>query len=243
MRMGRSPQNRRPDLNGLLVIDKPPGMTSAAVCRKIRHITGGAKVGHAGTLDPLATGVLLVCLGTATKRIESLMATTKRYRTTIDLSAFSSTDDLEGERTEIIVEQPPTESQIRESCEQFVGTIEQRPPVFSAVHVEGKRAYKTARQAEREGVVDQIERPPARSVVVHSIDVLRYDWPELELDIQTGKGVYIRSIARDLGESLSTGGMLTSLRRTAVGEFDESQAVLMDDLQEPVEMSHLIDIG
>ena len=175
------PKNHRPDLNGILVIDKPLGMTSAAVCRRVRTITGGAKVGHAGTLDPLATGILVLCLGTATKRIDSLMATTKRYRTTIDLSAFSTTDDMEGDRTEVRVDHLPTEQQIRDACAQFVGEIEQRPPIFSAVHVDGKRSYKTARQAERKGDVESIERPPAKRVTVHTIDILRYDWPELDL--------------------------------------------------------------
>ncbi|MFG0258498.1 MAG: tRNA pseudouridine(55) synthase TruB [Phycisphaerales bacterium JB043] len=228
--MGRSPRNLRPDLNGILVVDKPLGLTSAAVCRKVRALTGGAKVGHAGTLDPLATGVLVLCLGTATKRIDSIMGTSKRYHTTIDLSAFSTTDDAEGERTQIDVMTPPTLEGVRSACKSFVGQIEQRPPVFSAVHVDGKRSYKTARNAEREGALDAVERPSAKRVTIHSIEILRYEWPELELDITSGKGVYIRSIARDLGEALGTGGMLTSLRRTAVGEFDEASAHMLQDL-------------
>ncbi|MHC4977201.1 MAG: tRNA pseudouridine(55) synthase TruB [Planctomycetota bacterium] len=238
--MPRKPKNNRPDLNGILVIDKPLGMTSAAVCRKVRHLTGGAKVGHAGTLDPLATGVLVLCLGTATKRIDAIMGTSKRYRTTIDLSAFSTTDDAEGERTPIYVDTPPTREQIEAALESFVGQIEQQPPVFSAVHVEGKRSYKTARKAEREGGLEEIDRPPAKHVTIHSIDILRYEWPELELAITSGKGVYIRSIARDLGELLETGGMLASLRRTAVGEYDESRALPLDQIPHPVTPGSLL---
>ncbi len=227
--MARGPRNRRPDLNGLLVIDKPLGRSSASICAEIRRRTGGAKVGHAGTLDPLATGVLLLCLGRATKIVPALMATSKRYRAELDLSAFSTTDDFEGERTVVEVAAPVREEAVREALLGFVGEIEQRPPVYSAVHVEGERAYQRARRGESD------ERPPARRVTIHGIELLDYAWPRLTIEVHCGKGVYIRSLARDLGERLGTGGMLTGLRRTAVGQFTIEQAVAPDALPAPIE--------
>jgi len=231
--MARGPRNRRPDLNGLLVIDKPLGRSSASICAEIRRRTSGAKVGHAGTLDPLATGVLLLCLGRATKAVPALMATSKRYQAEVDLSAFSTTDDLEGERTVVEVAAPPSEEAVREALTGFVGEIDQRPPVYSAVHVEGERAYKRARR----GAAD--ERPPARRVTIHGIELHDYAWPRLTIDVHCGKGVYIRSLARDLGEALGTGGMLTALRRTAVGRFNVDQAAAPDALPDPIESALL----
>lgn len=229
--MPRRPTNRRPDLNGLLVIDKPSGVTSFGVCRKVRHLTGGAKVGHAGTLDPLATGVLVLALGKATRLIPQLMATRKRYTAEIDLSAFSTTDDLEGEITPVATAAPPTRDDIECAVAQFVGEIMQRPPVFSAIHIDGRRAHIMARQGAL------TERPEPRPVTIFSIDILAYDWPVLTLDIACGKGTYIRSLARDLGESLGVGGMLRSLRRTAVGEFTIDQAIPLSDLPDPIEQA------
>jgi len=232
--MPRRPRNRRPDLNGLLVIDKPSGMTSMDVCRVVRGRTGGAKVGHAGTLDPLATGVLVVCLGRATKSIDGLMATEKRYLAEVDLSAFSMTDDMESEAEPVDVDSPPDRAAIDRACAQFTGEIMQAPPVYSAVHVEGERAYKLARRGEA------AERPPARPVVIHSIDVVEYTWPSLTADIRCGKGTYIRSLARDLGESLGTGGRLRSLRRTAVGPYTIEDASRLDDLPTPLASDDLL---
>ena len=267
----RRPKNHRPDLNGLLVIDKPLGMSSAAVCRKVRYLGGGAKVGHAGTLDPLATGVLLVCLGAATKAIDALMATDKRYLADVDLSAFSTTDDMEGEATPVDVERPPSESAVREAVARFVGEIMQAPPAYSAVHVGGERAYKIARRAAatasaaRNAPRDSVRarsgsdgskdlRPelalgaplgpelPPRPVHIHAIDILAYDFPNLRLDIRCGKGTYIRSLARDLGRALHTGGRLAALRRTAVGQFTVEHATPLDALPERIEPEHLLPI-
>ncbi|MFG0274811.1 MAG: tRNA pseudouridine(55) synthase TruB [Phycisphaerales bacterium] len=231
--MPRRPKNHRPDLNALLVVDKPVGPTSMDVCRVVRRLTGGAKVGHAGTLDPLASGVLILCLGSATKSIDALMATEKRYRAAVDLAAFSATDDLEGAREPVAVETPPTLEEIERACRAFEGVIQQRPPTHSAVHVDGQRAYRLARDAAREGGV--VERPPARPVTIHAVRVVAYAWPALELDIRCGKGTYIRSLARDLGEALGTGGMLTALRRTAVGEYTADEATPLDRLPDRIE--------
>ncbi|MCA9294333.1 MAG: tRNA pseudouridine(55) synthase TruB [Phycisphaerales bacterium] len=229
-------KNHRPDLNGILVIDKPLGMTSARVCAQVRGLTRGAKVGHAGTLDPLATGVLVLCLGKATKAIDRIMATEKRYTATIDLAAFSTTDDREGERLPVDVGTPPLRAQIEQVLQtQFVGEIEQQPPAFSALWVDGRRAYTLAREGKAP-VLD------ARPVMIHAIEIVRYAWPELEFDIRCGKGTYIRSIARDLGRALGTGGMLSALRRTAVGGYTQAQARFPEDLPTPFMPEELLPV-
>jgi tRNA pseudouridine55 synthase len=214
---------------GLLIIDKPEGITSMGVCRKVRGklVAGGApkrvKVGHGGTLDPLATGVLVVLVGKATRLCDRIMAGEKRYLAGIDLSQSSTTDDREGERTPVRVEAPPTLESVAAACARFVGTIMQRPPAYSAIKVDGERAYRLARGGQPPTL-------PARPVVVHSIDLVAYDWPVATLDVRCGKGTYIRSLARDLGEALTGAGMLLSLRRTAVGEFGIDRAKPLADL-------------
>jgi tRNA pseudouridine55 synthase len=218
-------KNKRPDLNGVLVADKPLGWTSAQVCGLVRRRTRGAKVGHAGTLDPLATGVLVLCLGGATKMIPSLMAGRKRYLAEIDLAHTSPTDDLEGGRQAVEGAEAPTEEAVRRACASLVGTISQRPPVHAAVWVDGERSYNLARRGE---AVELKVRP----VEVYSIDPVEYAWPRLVLDVACGKGTYIRSLARDLGGSLGVGGMLTGLRRTEVGPFGLGDAVVLDPFPE-----------
>lgn len=221
-------RNKRPDLNGILNIDKPLGWSSAKVCNVVRRLSGGAKVGHAGTLDPLATGVLVVCLGKATKRIPALMDAGKEYRAEVDLSAFSTTDDAEGERTIVEVGVVPSRDTIaRVLREQFHGEIEQAPPRYSAVKIDGKRAYKMARAGEEFETRKKVVR-------IDSIEIEAYAWPALALTIACGKGTYIRSIARDLGGVLGTGGMLTGLVRTRVGEYELSASRRVEDLpQDP----------
>jgi tRNA pseudouridine55 synthase len=233
-------RNKRPDLNGVLVINKPLTWTSADVCRLIRRKTGGAKVGHGGTLDPLATGVLVVCLGRATKTIDEIMGAAKRYRADIDLSAFSTTDDAEGDCTPVA---PPTalpdKDQIRAALDAMTGTIMQRPPAFSAIKVDGKRAYKLARAGET------VELKP-RAVRIDGIEIVGYTWPTLTLDIRCGKGTYIRSIARDLGGALATGGMLAGLVRTEVGRFTLDTAVnpeTLPDMFTPEDLHERIETG
>jgi len=217
---------------GVLVIDKPRGPSSMDVIRIVRRKIGRrrSKVGHAGTLDPLASGVLVVCVGrAATREIDRLMATEKRYRADLDLSAFSTTEDAEGERREVAPPEPePDEAAIRHLlAERFTGRIEQRPPAFSAMKVGGRRAYALARA----GAAPDL---PARPVVIHAIEVVTWEWPRLVLDVRCGKGTYIRSLARDIGEALGTGGLLADLRRTAVGPFTIEEAVLPDALPEPL---------
>jgi tRNA pseudouridine55 synthase len=242
---------------GVLIVDKPLRTTSMHVCRvvKRRLINGGApkrvKVGHGGTLDPLATGVLVVLVGKATKRCDQVMAGRKRYVAEVDLSHRSTTDDAEGELTDTPVERPPSREDVERALAGFVGTIMQRPPAYSAIKVGGRRAYQLARKHERaearrhEGGGDEAtERPTdsggglpvleVRPVVVHSVELAEYAWPRAVVEIACGKGTYIRSIARDLGEALGTGGMLTGLRRTEVAPYGIGEAVKLEDVPDPL---------
>lgn len=211
--------------HGMLVVDKPLGPSSMQMCRivKRRLINGGApkgvKVGHGGTLDPLATGVLVVMVGRATKLCDKVMAGAKQYETQIDLSAFSTTDDAEGERTLVSVDVPPDLQTVQAACVKFVGNIMQTPPIYSAIKIDGQPAYKAARQ----GLGDSLQLA-ARPVRIDGIAVVSYAWPTLVLLVDCGKGVYIRSLARDIGTTLGTGGMLTALRRTRVGMFNIADA-------------------
>lgn len=225
-------------LAGMIVVDKPVGVTSMDVVRRVRRAAGHrgrahwVKAGHAGTLDPLASGVVLVCVGKATKAVSGLMNQGKVYEAGVDLSAFTATDDREGELEPVDVDAPPTEAAVREALQDFVGTIRQRPPAYSAIHVQGQRAYRMARRGE---TVDL----PEREVRVDAIDLLRYDWPMLDLRIACGKGTYIRSIARDLGVRLGTGGHLASLRRTAVGPYIVDDAVTLERFDERLTQADL----
>ncbi len=235
------PQAQIAPICGLLIIDKPLGPSSMAACARVRSALrrGGApkrvKVGHGGTLDPLATGVLVVLCGKATPLCNRVMAGEKRYEARVDLSAFTTTDDREGERTEVAVDRPPSEDGVREALGSFVGEVMQRPPAFSAMKVGGRRAYALARAGE----VVQLEPRP---VTIHAIDLMAYDWPVVDLDIRCGKGVYIRSLARDLGTALGTGGSLAALRRTAVGRFTIDRAIALDDLPRVLTQADLMPV-
>jgi tRNA pseudouridine55 synthase len=221
------------DLTGILVLDKDLGMSSMRAVDIVRRRAGRAKAGHAGTLDPLATGVLVIAFGRATKAIDLLMATEKRYETDVDLSAFTSTDDREGERREIAVTSPPSREAVEAALLTFRGPIQQRPPAFSAVHVAGKRAYQLARN-------DAPPELPPREVMVHEIALVDYAWPIARVAIRSGKGFYVRSLARDLGLALGTGGHCATLRRTAVGPFTTAMAHRLEALPERIDESHVI---
>jgi tRNA pseudouridine55 synthase len=221
---------------GLLVVDKPLGWSSMTVVRYVRRAAGVKKVGHAGTLDPLATGVVLCAIGRpATRCINQLMGMAKVYEAQVDLSAFTATDDREAAREEVTVAEPPNEAAVRDALWRFVGDIQQVPPDFSAIHVGGKRAYKLARQGEKVTL-------GARSVRIDAIELLDYQWPVATLRIDCGKGVYIRSLARDLGHALGTGGHLQALRRTAVGDYTIDMAVTRDRLERPLAQHDLLAI-
>ncbi len=194
------------------------------------------KVGHAGTLDPLADGVLLIGVGAATRELGRLMGLEKRYRTVVDLSAFTSTDDAEGEREPVLVTEPPGLERVQQALAAFTGTVLQRPPAFSAVKLGGRRAYELARSGE----ATMIEPRP---VVVHEIDIVEHRWPLLTVDIRCGKGFYVRSFARDLGERLGTGGTCLSIQRRAIGPFAIDEAIPLDRLPEALLQDDLIPTG
>jgi tRNA pseudouridine55 synthase len=223
----------RGSLCGLLVVDKPAGPTSMAVVAEVRRRASGARTGHAGTLDPLATGVLVLAVGAATKSLGAFMATDKTYRTTIDLSAFTETDDAEGAPLHVEVARAPAEAEVRGALARFTGEFLQRPPDYSAVKVGGRRAYRLARRGER------VEHAP-RPVTVHRIDLLEYSWPILEIELSCAHGFYVRGLARDLGEALATGGFCRSIRRTAVGPFTLDRARPLDQVPDPLEASDLL---
>jgi LL-diaminopimelate aminotransferase len=228
---------------GLLAIDKPIGLTSMDVCRRVRRrlIKAGApkrvKVGHGGTLDPLATGVLVVLIGKATRLCDEVMAGEKGYVAEVSLAAFSTTDDAEGERSEVVVATPPTAEAVARACAGFVGRIMQRPPVYSALKINGQAAYALARKGELEKIPQT-----ARPVEIHEIRVVAYDFPRLVLAVRCGKGVYIRSLARDLGTTLGTGGMLTGLRRTRVGRWLIEECRQLDTLPEALTQADLLPV-
>lgn len=214
------------DQSGFLIINKPLYYSSMDVIRVLRKLTGIKKIGHAGTLDPLATGVLLVCIGrSATKHIDRLMNMEKEYIAEIDLSSISETDDAEGPLKEMNVEIVPSEEEIKKCLQQFIGTIEQAPPCYSAIKIDGVRAYKKARRGE-------VVELKVRNVFVKSIDLLSYLWPVLKIKVTCGKGVYIRSLARDIGKCLKTGGYLKSLIRSRIGFYPIENALELKTLQE-----------
>ncbi|HMF11831.1 MAG TPA: tRNA pseudouridine(55) synthase TruB, partial [Gemmataceae bacterium] len=216
----------RNTVHGLLVIDKPRGMTSRyAVDRVQRWFPRGTKIGHTGTLDPLATGVLVVCIGAATRLTEYLQDMTKTYRARILLGSRSNTDDVDGTITPSANATPPDRAAVESCLSSFVGFIEQTPPSFSAAKVAGRRAYELARRGEEVAL-----RP--RRVHVGRIDVFGYQYPHLEIEVRCGKGTYIRSLARDLGERLGCGGLIETLRRTRVGWFTVENALALDSTAE-----------
>jgi tRNA pseudouridine55 synthase len=211
-------------LNGILNLDKPAGISSArAVDRVKRLLPRGTKIGHAGTLDPFATGVLLLLIGKATKSCERLMDAPKQYEATVKLGATTETDDLESPEKPIPVAVPPSLEAVQNALTSFVGEILQRPPIYSALKIAGQRAYAVARKGKT------VELEP-RKVRVYSAGLLSYDWPLARIKVDCGRGTYIRAIARDFGTALNTGGFLTELRRTRIGEFDVADAVGMETL-------------
>lgn len=198
----------------IFAIWKPKGPTSFRVIAALRKLTGEEKIGHAGTLDPLAEGVMVIGFGrTGTKQLSEMVAKEKEYEATIKLGYQSSTDDGEGSITQTKNQNPPSKEVITEAIQKFIGSIAQIPPIHSAMKVGGKRSYTLARQGKKFSL-------PSRTVFVKDIKVIDYSWPLLKIKVTTGPGVYIRSLARDIGNELTTGGYLVGLVRTRVGQFD-----------------------
>lgn len=219
--MGKQP------ITGILNIAKPAGMTSHDVVDRVRRISGQRRVGHAGTLDPSATGVLVLCLGQATRVAEYLMASDKVYRAQIRLGVSTDTHDAEGEVTATAEVEVSEEEgwRVREALAAFVGPIQQIPPMYSALKRDGIPLYKLARR----GIT--VEREP-RSVVIHDIELLRWTPPLLTIRVKCSPGTYIRALARDLGQKLGCGAHLHSLARLASGRFTLEEAVSLDELAE-----------
>ncbi len=212
-------------IDGILVINKPKDWTSFDVVAKIRNKLNVKKVGHTGTLDPQATGVLVLCIGKGTKLCQKLTGLDKEYICDITLGAKSTTDDAEGEITPVSDATEVPLTSIENILKEFTGTFEQMPPDFSAKKIKGKKAYELARKGKKP------ELKPAE-VIVHQIELLDYKWPVLKLKIHCGKGFYVRSLARDIGEKLRVGGYLSALQRTRVGHFGLDGAVGIEEADE-----------
>ena len=236
-----------------LLIDKPAGMSSFAVVARVRRILTEqmrkeyvaceaavlcgkmpkevlgakppkkAKVGHAGTLDPFATGLLICLLGKGTKRAGEFLKKDKRYEATIRLGAVSSTGDIEGELSEHNVSEIPDNSTVVGTVESFRGRIKQRVPAYSAVKINGRRAYDLARKGIK-------VETPEREVTIYDIRVILYEWPELKIDCKVSSGTYIRALGEDIGKALGVGGYLTELRRTEIGDYSVKDAVTLEEL-------------
>lgn len=209
---------------GIFAVYKPRGMTSHDVVNLVRRKTGVKRVGHGGTLDPLAEGVLVIAVGREnTKKLDKYVKGDKEYVATLILGYESETDDSEGEKTLINKEIKPSTADIRRIIKEFVGKIEQTPPRYSAIKIKGKEAYKRIRKGE-------IFEMESRIVKINKIEVVKYSYPELQIKISCGSGVYIRSLARDIGIKLKTGAYLSKLVRTKVGEFTLKNAFDFTDI-------------
>ena len=223
--MGRRREQGR-NISGILLLDKPRGLSSNGALQRVKRLYRAAKAGHTGSLDPLATGLLPVCLGSATKISAFLLDADKRYRVRIRLGQATTTADAEGEVIRTASTEGVTEPNLRSALGGFLGTISQLPPMYSAVKHQGERLYKLARQGL------EVERQP-RDVTIFSIDLLELALPEVEIDVHCSKGTYVRTLAEDLGEVLGCGGHVIGLRRTGVGPYVENAVpfVTMDQLE------------
>lgn len=207
--------------DGILLIDKPDGMTSFGVVARVRRVLsaqagGKVKVGHTGTLDPFATGLLILCVGKETKNAMAYTKLDKVYEATIRLGQTSTTGDPEGDITDVSDRQPTLE-EIEKVTRQFKGEITQRPPIYSAIKINGQRAYDLARAGKDVEI-------PTRNVTIHSLEITHYTYPNLQIRTHVSSGTYIRTLAQDIGEQLGTGAYCTRLRRTKVADWDVENA-------------------
>ncbi len=212
-------------ISGIFGIYKERGPTSFRIISELRKITGVRTIGHAGTLDPLASGVLVVAIGREfTRKISEIVNTEKEYIAKIKLGYDSTTDDEEGEKTEVNTSIKPSLAEIEIATHKFIGKIQQVPPIYSAIKVAGERAYKLARK----GVEQKME---PREIEIKDIKILEYNWPHLTISVTTGKGAYIRALARDIGRELKTGSYMSDLERTRVGEFRKEKSLTLDEFR------------
>jgi len=208
-------------LHYIAAINKPVGPTSHDIINQVRRLTSEKTVGHAGTLDPLASGVLVVGVGKdATRQLADIVQHEKEYQATIRLGQTSSTDDREGEKQTVPGAKAPSQQEVEQTLSNFIGAIFQTPPIFSAIKIAGKRAYWLARQ----GQTPALKR---RSVFIKEITLSEYQYPALKIRVTCGPGVYIRALARDIGEKLGTGGYLAGLIRTRVGRYRLADAITL----------------
>jgi tRNA pseudouridine55 synthase len=244
-----------PQRGGLVIVDKPAGLTSHDVVARVRRLAGTRRVGHAGTLDPMATGVLLVGIGRATRLLGHLALHEKDYAATIRLGQTTSTDDAQGQVLSTASTELVTDEAVTAAVASFVGEIEQRPPAVSAIKVDGRRAYKRVRAGEdvvlatRKVTVSRFEvgevRRPARGEVRRPAEGSDVDLPWLDFDalVTCSSGTYIRSLARDVGELLGVGGHLAALRRTRVGAFDLKTARTLAELEADFTVTSLDEVA
>lgn len=218
-----APRSKRVEINGWLILDKPVGVTSTHAVSRLKRIFNAKKAGHAGTLDPLASGVLPVAFGEATKTVPFVQDGQKAYRFTVRWGVETDSDDSDGSVTRTS-ELRPAVDQIVALLPNFIGTIMQTPPSFSAIKVDGERAYDIARDGE------EVALAP-RPVTIHALDLIRADAEEAVFEAHCGKGTYVRAIARDLGRLLGCFGHVVALRRTRVGPFTEDDAAPLADLE------------
>jgi tRNA pseudouridine55 synthase len=218
-----------PFLEGkVLLLDKPIGWTSFNMVQKVRHLTKVTKVGHAGTLDPLATGLLIICTGKFTKQINTYMGMTKEYTGTLVIGATTPTYDLESEPENFQSIDRITEEQIKAATKQFVGAILQMPPQHSAIKKDGKRLYESARQ----GIEVKVDPRP---IIIESFEITHIDLPKIDFKVVCSTGTYIRSLVKDFGDALGVGAYMSALRRTKIGAFNVEDAMQWENLQKDIE--------
>lgn len=225
--MGRR-RNKGRNVNGFLLLDKPFGVTSNKALQQVKQLFKAQKAGHTGSLDPLATGLLPLCFGAATKISAFLLDADKRYRVTVKLGETTTTADAEGEIMETCSYDHVTEQLVMETLPRFTGEIQQIPPMYSALKHQGKRLYELAREGK------EVVREP-REITIYSLELVSFDLPELVLEVHCTKGTYVRTLAEDIGAALQCGGHVSALRRTAVGCHDSDHMVTMEDLEAAAE--------
>ncbi len=225
--MGKRRRRGR-NISGILLLDKPPGLTSNAALQEVKHLYKAQKAGHTGSLDPLATGMLPLCFGNATKISAFLLDADKRYQVRVKLGEATSTADAEGEIIETSPADHITEADVLALLPQFSGEIEQLPPMYSAVKHKGQRLYQLARQGL------EVERE-ARQVTIFDLRLTHFDAPEFDLDVHCSKGTYVRTLAEDMGKALGVGAHVSVLRRTQVGPFHEEGMISMEQLRETLD--------
>jgi len=212
-------------MNGVLIVDKPAGMTSHDVVRRLRRVCHTRRVGHAGTLDPMATGLLLVAVGEGTRVVQFLVEGDKTYRATLQFGAETTTQDAEGEVTHRRPVDHLEDSAVLQACRKMVGELQQVPPMYSAIKIKGVALHRLARQ----GI--EIERPP-RTVHIRHLTVENLALPQLSFEVECSKGTYVRTLCHDLGHNLGTAAHLSSLRRIRSGSFDIEEAVTLEWLEQ-----------